>query len=99
MQSMHKQFRLTRYSKKNEVLILTPLTLPCMQIIVMFSVLCAIRFPFLRMDVVNALPDLACQKTTGTEQLNCIYIHTKINKYIQSKHYLLMLFDCEYVQF
>lgn len=47
----------------------------------MFSVLCAIRFPFLRMDVVNALPDLACQKTTGTEQLNCIYIHTKINKY------------------
>ena len=52
-----------------------------MQIIVMFPALCAIRFPFLRMDVVNAFTDLACQKTTGTEQLNCIYIHTKINKH------------------
>ena len=95
MQGMHKQFILTRYSKKSEVLIFTP-DPPCMQIIVMCSgsVLCAIRFPFLRMDVVNAFTGLACQKTTGTEQLNCIYIHTKIN--IQRKHYLLMLF--EYVQ-
>ena len=80
MQGMHKQFILTRYSKKSEVLIFTP-DPPCMQIIVMCSgsVLCAIRFPFLRMDVVNAFTGVACQKTTGTEQLNCIYIHTKIN--------------------
>ena len=36
MQGMHKQFILTRYSKKSEVLIFTP-DPPCMQIIVMCS--------------------------------------------------------------
>ena len=83
MQSMHKQFRLTRYySKKSEVLILTPLT-PSLHAdhCDVFSSLCNPISISKDGCCECSLPDLACQKTTGTEQLNCIYIHTKINKY------------------
>ena len=95
MQGMHKQFIDKIFKEKWSSHFHSWPSLHADHCDVLSSVLCAIRFPFLRMDVVNAFTGLACQKTTGTEQLNCIYIHTK-NKYIQRKHYLLMLF--EYVQ-
>ena len=96
MQGMHKQFILTRYSKKSEVLIFTPLTLPACRSLwcAQLSSLC---------NPISISKDGCCEcfhrsrlPKNDRDRAVKLHLHPHKNKYIQRKHYLLMLF--EYVQ-